>query len=476
MKKISIILLMLFIPLYLSAKSRVTYGKIKFVVGKVNIKRVEGKVEKATINKKVYEGDEIITGSNGAAQILLRKGIQIRIAKNSVLKIKKNIISDKGKNTRLNVSIGKIWIRIKDRLGKNDKFKVETPTAVVGVRGTIFVVEANNNGTTLYVAKGLVSFVSKLIGKEILVKKNFMAMIDKNGNIKNINKMSKSDKEKMMNGIPIFIKNNKNKKRDLKSILKSEINKEKRNIYRSRRMIANLKNEDLKAGRTLYALKFDENGKIIGKEEVRVEQIFRRKGKNSLQLLNLTKHENELVYVDITVRFDKDLSDNLSDISKYFISDDSSIQVVGKEVRIGAKRKSKLNDEIKWISTYDKDSDEWDDTVDIRGKVTKTGLKIKPDELKDIEEGDSSLYKISELQLYENDGVTPYKTIKIQMYIIDNNGEILSENNLKDNDNFFKLIKNIAGQILIKQDDILNGDINIVTTPDIGFVIIQDIL
>ncbi len=484
MKKLSFLVMVIGFALSLNGQVNNNYGKIKFVMGQVDVKRSDGVIFQAKINTKVYTGDKIVTGAHGAAQLLLRKGIQIRIAKNSVFELKKNDVSADKKDTALSVSAGKIWLKIKNRLGKNDKFQVETPTAVVGVRGTIFVVQQDEAGTAVYVAKGAVAFLSKLLGKEVLVEKDFMVTMDNDGNIAGVKAMSKSDKQNMMSGIPIFVNgenkdpgNKKDKdKIDLKELLKSEINNEKRNINRQRRTIANLKNEDLAAGRTLYALQFDKSGNIIGKEEVRVEQTFRKRGKNGLQLVNLTKRDEEITYIDLTVKFDKDLPENLNDMVDFFTEDDSDIEIVEKDVLVGAKRKSKLNDEIKWVSTYDKNTDEWDDTVDITGKITKKGLKIKPDEIKDIEEGESKLYKISELQLYESDGVTKYKTLRIQMYVINNDGEILSEDHFENNDNILDLLNTTAGQILIKQDDMLNGNINLVTTPDIAFVIIQDIL
>ncbi len=483
MKKLSVILLVIGFSISLNAKANINYGKIKFLMGQVDIKRSDGVIFQAKINTKVFVGDKIITGAHSAAQLLLQKGTQIRIAKNSVFELKQNDISQDQESTTLSVKAGKIWVKIKDRLGRKDSFTVETPTAVVGVRGTIFVVQQDGDNTSLYVAKGVVNFLSKLLGKEVLVEKDFMVKMDGKGNISDIKAMTKDDKQEMMSGIPIFVngegdsgKKNGKTKINLKGLLKSEINNEKQNINRQRRSIANLKNEDLAAGRTLYALQFDKNGNIIGKEEVRVEQTFRRRGKNGLQLVNLTKSDDELTYIDLTVKFDKDLPENLDDMVKFFISDDNEIEMVEKDILIGAKRKTELNDQIKWISTYDKNSDKWDDTVDISGKINKTGLKVKPNEMETIEEGENKLYKTSELQLYESDGVTKYKTLRIQFYVINNNGEILSEDHFENNDNILDLLNTTAVQILIKQDDMLNGNINLVATPDIAFVIIEDIL
>lgn len=466
-KKLTVfMIILLFTSSTLTAAKKSSYGKINFIIGKVQVKRLTGKKLNAKLNMKVYMGDKITTGKNGSAQLLLKDNVKIRIAKNSKFELKKETTKAKGRETILGLNFGKVWANIK-KLKKNHKFSIETPTAVVGVRGTILVINEDNNGATIFVGEGKLSCLSKLLGTDVIVDKDFMLFISKDGKFSGPKKMSSSDKKDMMGGIPVFFrKGGFRGKENIKDELKSEINKEKRNLQKQKQFASRLKKEDLATGRTL-------KDPVTGKT-IRVEQIFRRNTKYSFQIINLTKRHDGLTYFDLTMTYNLRLPSNLKNWGEFFSSNDN-VKLKERNAKFGTKKKIKTQEDIfEWIGEYDKATDKFNDTFFVNGTPYFGDLV---DDIKDTEEGTSALYSKGELTLYKDAAKTdPAGTIKISLYIINDQGKVLSEKHFNSSNDIFSIFNTTAGRILIQSDDLLYGDIDVITIPDIAFVMIQEIL
>ncbi len=125
--------------------------KITVIEGEVLVRLADtDKWIKAKKDMILTQEDEIKTGSTGSATIIFdEKGSfsardydSIDIAKDTELVFNK-LLYDKQKNiktTLLQLNVGKI-IANAAKLKGGSKFEVETPTALVGVRGTNYVVE-----------------------------------------------------------------------------------------------------------------------------------------------------------------------------------------------------------------------------------------------------------------------------------------------------------------------------------------------
>ncbi len=101
-------------------------------------------------NLPIYNDDTLITGENGRVSIGLADGSRISLASNTRLKIDKAIYDPK-KTTRFSlISLfnGKARFWVKKLVDfKRSGFTVKTKTAVLGVRGSDFVVEATETYT-----------------------------------------------------------------------------------------------------------------------------------------------------------------------------------------------------------------------------------------------------------------------------------------------------------------------------------------
>ena len=463
-KTFTIMLLVLLFAFNLFAEENKTLtAKIDYIIGKGNVKIIKpaGKKLNAKNNMTIYSGDKIKTDEKTTVQISLDNNTKVRIAKNTEFELKGKAGK---KETIFSLTIGKIWASFK-KLKKDHKYSVETPTAVAGVRGTIFVVQHNENNTTLFVGEGKVNFLSKLLKKEINVEHGFMITMDNQGNLADARKMSSADKKQMMSGIPVFFKQKKAKSKD---VLKSEILNEKKNLNKQNQFASKLKSEDLTAGRTLK----DIHGNIV-----RVEQLFRKQGSKSFQVINLTMRDDGLAYFDLTLTYNKELPKNYKNWGAFFMDD--AVNLDKKDFKLGTKRAGNNNDEFHWTGTYNPVTEKWDEVINITGKDgNKTGLLVEAGtdglEEMDYQSGSDGLSSTGTLTL--DDG-GPNLTFKFSIYIINNDGDILSEKYFKSGNDIINIFNTTAAEIIIhSNDDFFYGDIDVVTVPNIAFVIIQEVL
>lgn len=115
-------------------------GEIRFVQGSVNIQLANGKTTQAQRGSKIAEGDIIITGSTGYAQLTMSDDTVIAVRPDTQLKVETYRYSGKEDGNEKSV-FGLLrggfrtitgWIGRKNK----DAYLVRTPTATIGIRGT----------------------------------------------------------------------------------------------------------------------------------------------------------------------------------------------------------------------------------------------------------------------------------------------------------------------------------------------------
>lgn len=141
-------------------KKLVEFGFISFYYGDV-IVELDGKKTKPKLKMILHSGDEIETGKNARVDIQLPNFGIIRVNQNSELELEK-VITDVNQAITAGLDKGQILCKLK-KVKKGDEFKVETPTAVAGIRGTTFLVESDeeNKKSEIAVTEGSVEVVNK---------------------------------------------------------------------------------------------------------------------------------------------------------------------------------------------------------------------------------------------------------------------------------------------------------------------------
>lgn len=128
---------------------------------------------------QLYEGDVVKTGGRSKVVIELDDGSITQLASLATMKmerLKKNL---RGKDTNLDVEIGKTWMKVKKLNKKTDSFNVSTPTAVAGVRGTYFSTEVEETtDSTFDVFDGEISVAQRQNRNQaVIVKSNHRSKV-----------------------------------------------------------------------------------------------------------------------------------------------------------------------------------------------------------------------------------------------------------------------------------------------------------
>lgn len=118
-------------------------GMVKVVKGTVSIER-DGKRQSASIGMPVEVADRIRTGTNGSVGVTLRDNTLLSAGPNSLVVIDKFAFDNTTQEGNMSVGIRRGTLSVASgRIAKRTPESVDfhTPTSVLGVRGTEFVVE-----------------------------------------------------------------------------------------------------------------------------------------------------------------------------------------------------------------------------------------------------------------------------------------------------------------------------------------------
>lgn len=119
-------------------------GVFKNLEGEVSVIRA-GKSLPAASGGGLMEGDRVVTGAKGAASVILKDGTVLTVGPNASMDLTHYAYDPTSQNGSVLVNLIQGTVRmVTGIMGKTNPelIKVTTPTSVVGVRGTDFIVEA----------------------------------------------------------------------------------------------------------------------------------------------------------------------------------------------------------------------------------------------------------------------------------------------------------------------------------------------
>lgn len=121
-------------------------GQIKAAKGQATIER-QGTTLPATVGAHLQTSDIVKTGADGSVGITMDDDSLLSVGPNSVLSLDRYAFDATTNQGRLDTSLNKGTLAvISGRIAKQspDAMTVRTPTAILGVRGTEFVVSAGD--------------------------------------------------------------------------------------------------------------------------------------------------------------------------------------------------------------------------------------------------------------------------------------------------------------------------------------------
>ncbi|MFZ2855525.1 MAG: FecR family protein [Rhodocyclaceae bacterium] len=135
-------LLALALSLFVLPASAAPAGTVTHLAGTLTVKRADGTTKLLATRSEVAEGDELSTQDETYARIKFVDGGEIVLRPNTQLKVTNYAyVESKPQSDNIVLSLIRGGLRaVTGLLGKrnNDRFKLETTTATIGIRGTHF--------------------------------------------------------------------------------------------------------------------------------------------------------------------------------------------------------------------------------------------------------------------------------------------------------------------------------------------------
>lgn len=136
-----------FAALWAAPAGATDIGQIKVAKGPVSIERA-GQVIPASTGARLQPGDVLKTGADGSVGITMSDNSLLSAGPNSILSLDKYEFDSTTSQGQFDASLQKGSLAvISGRIAKQspEAMKVRTPSSILGVRGTEFVVSANDD-------------------------------------------------------------------------------------------------------------------------------------------------------------------------------------------------------------------------------------------------------------------------------------------------------------------------------------------
>lgn len=155
-------MLVLFSALCLALVQKPAYaddsaGVVVIALGEIVATGPDGALRRLKRRSPFYEGDTILTGQKGRAQLRFNDGAIVSLSEDTELRIDRFAYSENGGEQKSFVTLVKGGFRtITGAIGKSDPddYQVKTRAATIGIRGTSYELVQNADGLSVGVTKG----------------------------------------------------------------------------------------------------------------------------------------------------------------------------------------------------------------------------------------------------------------------------------------------------------------------------------
>lgn len=127
-----------------SAQSESPAGQVKVLAGTASAER-SGQARSLTLGDAIFEADVLRTGPDGRVGITLKDGTRVSVGPNSEVALATFAYAPTEQRFGLVLRVARgILEYVSGRLGKlaPESIRIETPSSIVGVRGTHLLIEA----------------------------------------------------------------------------------------------------------------------------------------------------------------------------------------------------------------------------------------------------------------------------------------------------------------------------------------------
>jgi hypothetical protein len=153
----------------------------------------------AVVDQALNPNDAIKTGENGQAMLQFSDKSTVALKSNTEVIVEELIWNDKARKAGLNMPIGELRAVIR-KIDTPSDFKVKTPTAICGARGTVFYVMTTGTETRVFVTEGAIDFTNPASGNTYVVVQNMSAISELSGSVTEPRELTGDEKAQALAG------------------------------------------------------------------------------------------------------------------------------------------------------------------------------------------------------------------------------------------------------------------------------------
>lgn len=158
-------------------------ARVKFQVGTVQRQSAhKTSWQKTRINDRVYQGDRLKTSVGSRVELEMPDGSVIKVDQSSIFDVKEIKTAESNNEDKMSFTLwaGNIWAHFKKIVNSRQSRTIESPSAVVAIRGTTLEINVNRElTTTVSVVEGRVSVKSREAKGEVFVNSNQKTVVKK---------------------------------------------------------------------------------------------------------------------------------------------------------------------------------------------------------------------------------------------------------------------------------------------------------
>lgn len=153
----------------------------------------------ATVGQPLNTSDAIRTGENGQTMLQFSDKSTVALKQNTEVVVEELVWNDTARKAGLNMPSGELRAIIK-KMNASSDFKVKTPAAICGARGTIFYIISTGTETRVFVTEGAVDFTNPASGNSYVVVENMAAISELSGSMTEPRELTGEEKEQALAG------------------------------------------------------------------------------------------------------------------------------------------------------------------------------------------------------------------------------------------------------------------------------------
>lgn len=177
--------------------------KVAAITGKVLVKIApSAEWTAAAVGQALNPKDAIKTEAGAKATLEFPNKSTFFLKPNSELIIDELIWNNAVKKVGVNLTSGELRTIIK-KMDTPSDFKVKTPTAICGARGTTFYVIVFTDGTGVYVEDGLIDFLNTINGETYTVYKGMNSEVHTDGSVTPPRELTKAEVSAIIAGYDV---------------------------------------------------------------------------------------------------------------------------------------------------------------------------------------------------------------------------------------------------------------------------------